>query len=203
MTEKTVSPIIGFDNNAYLEGVQHLGKLYQSILYQQVLCISYQSYKSNQAQKVILHPYYLKQYNNRWFLLGWNAELEKITNLALDRIKQMVEEAETYRENTTDFEAYFDDIIGVTLTENAAVEKIILKFKATAAPYVLSKPLHHSQKKISYIDGELVISIQVIPNYELESLILSFGERVEVLEPEYFKKGIINRISLALGIISM
>ena len=197
MMEKTITPIIGFDNNAYLEGIAYLGKLFQHILYQQTLCITYQSYRSDHAQKFIIHPYYLKQYNNRWFLLGWNAALDRISNLALDRIKQIEQETQPYRENTIDFEEYFDDIIGVTLTEGLEKQKIILKFFPSAAPYVLSKPLHHSQKKVSYIDGELTISIEVVPNYELESLILSFGERVEVLVPSYLRDNIVKRLEVS------
>lgn len=200
MMEQNVSPIIGFDNNAYLEGIAYLGKLFEYILYKQTLCITYQSYKSEQAQKFTIHPYYLKQYNNRWFLLGWNAALDRISNLALDRIKYIEEEAQPYRTNNIDFEEYFDDIIGVTLTDGKEKEKVILRFFPSSAPYVLSKPLHHSQKRISYIDEVLTISIEVIPNYELESLILSFGERVEVLMPNIFKIKIAERLTLTKSI---
>jgi predicted DNA-binding transcriptional regulator YafY len=197
LMEKNASPIIGFDNNAYLEGVQHIGKLYQYILYKQGVSITYQSYRSDEPMKFILHPYYLKQYNNRWFLLGWNAKLDKMTNLALDRIKLIEEEHIPYIETTINFEEYFDDIIGVTLMEDKEKEKVILKFFPSSAPYVLSKPLHHSQKRISYANGELIISIEVILNYELESLVLGFGERVEILMPNIFRVKIAERLILS------
>lgn len=194
LLENNTAPIIGFDNNNYLTGIERLGDLFHSILYKKPLCITYQSYKRTEPSKQLLHPYYLKQYNNRWFLFGLNAKLNKITNLALDRIKDLEEENISFIENTIDFEDYFEDIIGVTLPENSTKEKIILKFSALASPYVFSKPLHHSQKKVSDIDGELTISIEVIPNYELESLVLSFGERVMVIEPDDFKNLIKGRL---------
>lgn len=196
LMEKNTAPIIGFDNNNYLTGIERLGDLFHAILYKKPLCITYQSYKRTAPAKQLIHPYYLKQYNNRWFLLGLNAQMNKITNLALDRIKAVDDEPIDFVANTIDFEDYFDDIIGVTLPEDTAKEKITLKFAATASPYVFSKPLHHSQKKVSYENDELIISIEVIPNYELESLILSFGERVEVLEPESFREKISERLEM-------
>lgn len=195
LLEQHHSPIISFDTNQYLTGIEHLSELFYAILYKKPLCISYQSYKSEEPSKQLLHPYHLKQYNNRWFLLGLNHKYNTITNLALDRIKLIEEETIPYINTSINFEEYFDDIIGVTLTEDKLKEKIMLKFFPSSAPYVLSKPLHHSQKKISYIDGELIISIEVIPNYELESLILGFGERVEVIAPEKFKTDIETRIN--------
>ncbi|MBO9672194.1 MAG: WYL domain-containing protein [Sphingobacteriaceae bacterium] len=195
LLENNTAPIIGFDNNNYLTGIERLGDLFHCILYKKPLCITYQSYKKAEPSKQLLHPYYLKQYNNRWFLFGLNAKLNKITNLALDRIKAVEEEHIPFIENTIDFEEYFDDIIGVTLPENGSKERIVLKFSPLASPYVFSKPLHHSQKKVKYTDEELTIAIEVIPNYELESLILSFGERVEVIEPDSFKDRIKTRLA--------
>jgi predicted DNA-binding transcriptional regulator YafY len=197
LMEKDTAPIIGFDNNNYLTGIERLGDLFHAILYKKPLCITYQSYKRTEPSRQLIHPYYLKQYNNRWFLLGLNANLNKITNLALDRIKEIEEENLIFIENDTDFEDYFDDIIGVTLPENGKKEKIILRFAPSAGPYVYSKPLHHSQKKIDYTNDELTISIEVIPNYELESLILGFGERVEVISPDMLILHIKNRLKLA------
>ncbi|TKC02638.1 helix-turn-helix transcriptional regulator [Pedobacter cryotolerans] len=200
LLEQHNSPIISFDTNQYLTGIEHLSELFYAILYKKPLCISYQSYKNEEPTKQLLHPYHLKQYNNRWFLLGLNHTYNTITNLALDRIKSIEEEPIPYVATDINFEEYFDDIIGVSLLDGKNKEKIILKFSPSSAPYVLSKPLHHSQKKISYIDGELIISIEVIPNYELESLILSFGERVEVLTPNGFRDKIAERLEMNTAI---
>ena len=198
--EKGGTPIISFDNNAYLTGIENLGSLFYHILYKRPLCITYQSYKSDQPSKFVIHPYYLKQYNNRWFLLGLNQKLDKITNLALDRIQVLKEETIDFVPHCIDFQEYFDDIIGLTVPDGGIIEKIVLKFSESASPYVLSKPLHHSQKKIEYNSGELTVSIEVIPNYELESLVLSFGERVEVIKPEDFKDKIINRLEKSVSL---
>lgn len=197
--EKDKPDIIGFDNNEYLRGAEYIGQLFHFILNRQTLCITYHPFNCPEPLQYIMHPYYLKQYNNRWFLFGLNDDLKKITIVALDRILDLTPHHVSYIENHNfDFKDYFDDIIGVSLIEGETLQKIMLRFNAKAAPYVESKPLHGSQKIISRSQGDLVISIEVIPNYELESVILSYGERVSVLEPESFKKKIADRLKEAL-----
>ncbi|PWG78017.1 helix-turn-helix transcriptional regulator [Pararcticibacter amylolyticus] len=199
LLENESAPIISFDSNSYLKGIELLAPLFHHILYKNPLCISYQSYKSDHARDFIIHPYYLKQYNNRWFLLGLNDALNKITILALDRILGISEEDIVFIPNTEyDFNEYFEDVIGVTIVEGSEPVTVVLQFPPRAAPYVLSKPLHGSQKRISNDESGLVVSLEVIPNFELESLILSFGETVKVLEPADLKERIKERLMEAL-----
>ncbi|WP_221391600.1 YafY family protein [Dyadobacter sp. NIV53] len=196
LLEKNTETIISFDNNRYLTGIEYLGRLFHDILYKRPLSIQYQPYKLDKLTEYVIHPYYLKQYNNRWFLFGLHNDYKKITNLALDRIAGISQIEIPFIPNTIcDFNEYFEDIIGVTKYEHVEVQKIILAFDKQIAPYILSKPLHESQKLVSH-DEELIISIEVIPNYELESMILSFGDRVRVLAPEGFRNVIAERLKM-------
>jgi len=200
LLEKGNETIISFDNNRYLKGIEHLGELFQAILYKKVLCLKYQSYKSEILKEYHVHPYYLKQYNNRWFLLGLSETWDKISTFALDRIIAIDDSQNQYIPNCDyNFDEYFEDIIGVTVYQDAEPVLITLIFNKDAAPYVLSKPLHGSQKKISENESELVVSIEVIPNYELESLILSYGDRVNVSGPESLQNSIKIRLQKALN----
>ena len=83
---------------------------------------------------------------------------------------------------------YFHDIVGVTRLDKD-IEEIVLKFTKEQAPFIETKPLHPTQK-IDWVGDSLIVRINVIPNFELENLILSFGEKVEVLEP----KTLINKV---------
>jgi predicted DNA-binding transcriptional regulator YafY len=196
--ESGQADIIGFDSNEYLKGINFLGDLFNAVHYKKVLKISYQSFKREQPADYEIHPYYLKQYNNRWFLLGHNTEVKRLTILALDRIVSFVEIKGKYIKNKDiDFNEYFEDIIGVTKPEEVDVVKIELWFSKEEAPYVLTKPLHGSQRKIKNDSEGLIISIEVIPNYELEKLILSFGERVQVKGPKSFINSIKSRLKKA------
>ena len=177
-TEKVMS----FQSNEFLKGLEHLSTIFNAIIHNKVLNIKYQPYSKNSIN-YCLHPYYLKQFNNRWFLFGWDDDKQYMPNLALDRILSIeVDEVKDYIPNTTvHFNEYFDDVIGVTIP-NKPTEKILLKFDLERFPYVESKPLHGSQKIKDREQG--IIEIDVKPNNELIAAISFFGDQVEVLAPE-------------------
>lgn len=79
--------VIGFEQNLDLKGLENITPLFGAIVNKQVLNIRYKSFKKNKPITCEVHPYFLKQYNNRWFLFGWNTEFNAITNFALDRIE--------------------------------------------------------------------------------------------------------------------
>ena len=121
-------------------------------------------------------------------MFGLNHKDKLIYNLPLDRIKSISQSSEKYIENTTlDFKDYFEDIIGVSFTPNEKPIKIKLKINNEVTPYILTKPLHGSQKKIESKAEGTIIEIEVIPNIELRQLILSYGAGIEVVSPEYFR----------------
>lgn len=179
--------VIGFEQNQYLKGIDFFSEIFNSIVSHQCLKILYQSF--NREEKVwIIHPYYLKQYNTRWFLLGLNDEYKRITNIPLDRIVSIEQANVAYETTEIDFEEYFEDIIGVTFPKDKEVTPVRLKFSESRFPYVISKPMHWSQKEIDR--GNRIIEIDVIPNKELTALLLSFGSDVEVLAPQELRDGV-------------
>jgi predicted DNA-binding transcriptional regulator YafY len=192
---KSGHDIMSFDSNEYLKGISHLQALFQAILYKKVLLIDYQSFRQEKARRYVIHPYFLKQYNNRWFLFGYNDDVVHLTNLALDRIEEIQEAQLDFIENDfVDFNEYFEDIIGVTRPKNVSPEKVLLHFTPNLAPYILTKPLHGSQKRIQEDENGLTVQLEVIPNYELEQLVLSYGEGVQVLQPPVLREQIKRRI---------
>src|SRR5882724_7289633 len=111
--------IVGFEENVDLKGIEYFGQLFNSILFKKAMLINYKAFTSDHAVEQIIHPYYLKQFNNRWFLFGKNMSFEGITNLALDRIVQVSDAHVDYVDNIEwDFNEYFEDIIGVTKPAN-------------------------------------------------------------------------------------
>lgn len=183
--ENQVKTIIEFDNNQYLRGIEHLGSIYNAILYNRVLKINYQPFQSENPSIVVLHPYYLKQYNNRWFLLGYNPAKKKDDwNLALDRILAINETTvEVYKNAQIDWSEYFEDIIGVTKPVGGNIDKISLHFIGKSGKYIETKPLHGSQKS-KWISNEILeVNLQLIINFEFERLIISYGDDVEVISP--------------------
>jgi len=190
--ENKPNAIVGFEQNQYLKGIDHFTELFQAIQYKKVLSIQYKSYKQTNSFLFNVHPYYLKQYNSRWFLFGYNEEYNNISNLALDRIISIKTIEKKYQENTTiNFETYFDDVIGVTVSNHATVNKIQLEISHSLWPYIESKPIHGSQKIISKNSDNVIIELLLQINYELVSTIFAYGEGIKVLQPESLKKEII------------
>lgn len=189
--------ILGFEENIFLKGKEYISVLYDAITYKKQLDIRYKPYRF--AAKILrINPCYLKQYNNRWFLFGYEKSRVGITNIALDRIENIIEVKGDYVLNADiDFEEYFDDIIGVTRIFEKPIERVILRISESLWPYIETKPIHGSQKIINRNEEYVDIELRLILNYELESVILSHGEKIEVLEPLVLKYKIKSRIEEA------
>jgi len=183
----TKNKVMTYDHNSDYEGLGFVTALFNAIVNKRVLQITYQDFRSPVPYDVTFHPYHLRQYNSRWYIFGWNENRKRIENMALDRIKAVIESKEPFREDETDWEDFFSDMIGVTRTNNEPIEVRLLITDSEQAAYIRTKPLHQSQKPIKQVEGGFETSIKVIPNYELEKLILSFGSRVVVLAPEELK----------------
>lgn len=188
--------IVAFDQNEQLKGLEFLSLLIDSAIHHHALRILYKTYSGNERETVV-HPYHLKQYNNRWFLFGLQEghHSNYITNKALDRIVRISPAADVafIPNSSVDFSSYFKDIVGVTLPEDHVdVEEVILKFDAARFPYMTSKPIHHSQKVLS--EEEHILALYVRPNKELEALIFSFGPQCEVLQPRWLREQIQKKI---------
>ena len=183
---------IGFEQNRDLEGLRYLSDLINCIIRKQPISITYRPFGKDNLLWTI-HPYYLKQYNNRWFLLGYNSAFDDISLLALDRIEAINDVNVPFIRNSKfDFEAYFRNIIGVTLEEGKKIEHIKLKFSVKRLPYVVSKPMHHSQ----FVEDERngIVTLDLIPNKELVSEIIWYGNDVEVLTPVSLRNEIQQKI---------
>ncbi|TAJ14546.1 WYL domain-containing protein [Marinilabiliaceae bacterium JC017] len=192
-TEQTRSrPIIHIDKNEKLKGLEHLNDLYQAILKKQVLKIEYRSFKAKSSHPIYFHPYLLKEYNNRWFITGHKNKAKEIMNLALDRMLSFtqVDNMPFHDDPTFHPDDYYKNVIGVTVNPGLMPRTITFWVDHFNAPYVLTKPLHASQQLISESPQGTILSINVVPNYELERLILGFGPGIEVLSPPSLRKRI-------------
>ena len=94
-----------------------------------------------------------------------------------------------------DFTEYFKNVIGVTVYKDRTAEEILLEVDKDLYPYVSSKPMHASQELIRYTeDGNAIVSLFVIPNFELKQQILSYGKRMKVVSPLHLQEAIIQNL---------
>lgn len=196
--KETPEDIVGFEENPFLRGLEHFNDLFEAIRNKVVLRTEYKSYQEGKLRTFYFHPWYLKQYNNRWFVFGVADQNNNLTNLAIDRIIAFKKTNISFRENTNiDFSEFFEDTIGVSVNQSGNPVTIILKLNTTLWPYIESKPLHGSQRVIEKSPEFVKISIQVQINYELLSILFSHMDKLEVLEPQYLRNDM-NKIAQSI-----
>lgn len=184
----TSKAFVDFEQNPYLKGLNHFTELFNAIQNSRALKIEYKGFKQKEASIAIIHPWYLKQYNTRWFLFGYNDAHKTLSNLALDRIISLSDSQITYQPNENiDFDEYFDDVVGVTVKTNEEPQKVLLKISSQLWPYIESKPMHGSQKVKSKTVDEIVIELFVQINHELVSHLFAFMDGVEIIEPKVLR----------------
>lgn len=192
--------IISFEQNQSLKGLNFLTPIIDAASNHQSLKVLYHNYKKGGRDiEFVIHPYYVKQYNNRWFLFGLENGQQRISNLALDRVVSVnvLNDLQFIPNRNIDFEHYFDEVVGVTIPKkNVDLQEVILCFTPDRLPYVISKPLHHSQRVINNEKGTVCVTVK--PTRELEQQILSFGSDVEVVSPVAFRTQIREKIANSL-----
>jgi predicted DNA-binding transcriptional regulator YafY len=130
----------------------------------------------------------MKEFRNRWYVLGYSEARHFIITLALDRIIKLKEANTAFKENKKlKPKEYFKHTLGITLGKGP-VEDIELWFSPTMAPYIKTQHLHHTQKTIHEDKHGLTINLKLIPNPELLQLLLSYCGNVKVLAPVSLKE---------------
>lgn len=192
-----IDKVVDFEQNPYLKGLNYFTDIFNAIVRKKALQIRYRA-NFGPSDEYLFHPYYLKkQYNNRWFVFGLveNCDGDRIMNMAIDRIDDFEEISITYIENKTiDFSEYFDDVVGVSVPQKEVQPQLILlRVDKSEYNYIESKPLHHSQKVKEVAEDFVTISLNLISNYEFETLLLGFANKVEILSPIWLRKKILTR----------
>lgn len=193
--------VVGFDECSALKGKSYFSTLVSAICNKEVLAIGYKSFSNPTGRERIVHPYYIKEYNKRWFLIGTEHGYDSPSTYAFDRIEYInkVSGIAYQGNNSIDFNNdYFADIVGVTRHTKAQIENIRLFVANNLYPYIKTKPIHPTQKEVNTDEEGVEIEINVRPNYELEQLILSYGEGLKVLSPDSLKSKIEGRIKKSL-----
>lgn len=191
--------IIEFDYNENLSNIDLIPLFYNAIDKKKVLKMTNKAaYQFN--RKIQLIPYFLKEFNNRWFCIGMcikaDGSIQEDYICALDRVSNVEESTDfLYQEAKRDYSHYFDDIIGIRHEMDLKTGLLMKKehiLIQTRSQYthgrILTKPLHSSQMEIAKFgegpNGMGIVSIDVVPNLELITLILGFGSKIKVIGPE-------------------
>ena len=204
---KTDRQIVSFTKNP-LENSNLLGELFTCIAQRQVVELHYHRFDTpDEDRKTVVHPYLLKEYNRRWYLIGAADNDGKILSFALDRIDKVVPlPVKEYIPYDGDLNERFEDIIGVSLYDDRPLQTILFWVSDFSKEYVATKPLHDSQRHFKgekektlrqqylMLEGGYFFSIECLENYELIRELSSFGKDLLVLSPTDIQQKVRDRV---------
>lgn len=173
------------------QGTENLYLLLHAIKNRLQINFEYQKFYDKEATKRYIDPYLLKEFRNRWYVIGKDSFDERVKTFGLDRISEIeilhtkFEIDKLYRGKNS-----FEYCFGIIQGEHKKPEKIALSFTPFQGKYVKTLPLHHSQKVLVDNDQELRISLEVYPTHDLKMEILSYGTEVKIIAPQAFVKDI-------------
>ena len=186
--------IVHLAQPSVIPGQKWLDQLYNAIKEEKPLMMTYEPF-GKEASSIVISPYMLKEYDNRWYLYAFQNEKKQLRTYGLERITNLRPTLQEYIPNEIfDPENYFKDVLGITKERHKKVQKIEFKVYKKSVNYAKTKPLHSSQKEIETHKSYSTFTIDVIPNYELETTLLSFGENIEVIKPLRLRNTIKKRI---------
>ena len=176
---------IAFDTGGGLKGIENLKPLLDAVKNNRKIAFTHFNFHTGKSKKYTLKPYLLKEYQNRWYVVGIIDGLKEFRTFGIDRIAQLEVQPKTFTpDKKLNPAEMFNQTIGLVYSLNS-VQTIVLSFTPTQGQYIKTLPLHSSQKKLIDDDNEYRISLDVVPNYELTQQILKHGDTVKVLQPAW------------------
>lgn len=189
ISKENRAPIIHFDSVPNLKGLKLLNPIYNYILKRQPIVVRYKPYNTDEMT-MVFHPYLLKEFRNRWFMIGCADEDLTLFNFALDRIVSIEPAIDVeYKENPQfDKETFYDDVVGVSKNLNHRPMKVVFWASKKESNYIKTKPIHHSQKVIKEDENGTTFSIKVVVNYELYSIFSSYTGGIKIISPKFMAR---------------
>ncbi|ELV7525254.1 conserved hypothetical protein [Flavobacterium psychrophilum] len=179
---------VEFENKAAIETLPNFKTILNAIQQNLPITFNHYSFYQLKEEEYALKPYLLKQYQNRWYVIG---ETEKgYRTFGIDRIKNIIIGTKKFKPKTEEAKDKFSHVIGLNYIDHK-IESIKLSFHLSQKPYVLSLPLHHTQKEIN-LENDKTFDIELLihPNFEFRQQILKYGSLVKILQPKWLAEEI-------------
>lgn len=167
-------------------GEKFLAPIIEALRDKCVLQMTYQGFGKPCPHTFPIEPYCLKMFKQRWYVLVYAPDIDKMRVYGLDRIHAIEPTKKKYQlPDDFDAEAYFKDAYGVTvLDEQQQPQKIVISMSEDQAHYLRTLPLHPTQKEIEPINGYPAFSFYVYPSEEFCQELFKYGSDLEVHEPK-------------------
>lgn len=189
-----ISNFVQFETALSSQGNEFLAPILASIKDNNIIEFVYTSYITDKPKKRTVIPLLLKEYRNRWYLISFDIDKNDIITYALERMQDLVQTEEFgVKPNDFDPDIFFKHAIGITSSKDEPIT-IVLKADKIASKYILSQPFHSSQRIIKEGKNRTSFELKIVNSEEFVRSILSYGNGIEIIEPESLRNEMISRI---------
>ena len=180
-------------------GQQYLTAVMQAMLDGAVLRIGYRKYLSPEAEQRVLHPYAVKEFAKRWYIVAFSVQAQALRVYALDRVRSLERTGEHFSmPGNFDVDTLFEASYGIYLPEGAQPQLVILRATERETAYLQDLPLHPSQTLIEQGNGYSLFALRVIPNPNFIMDLCKYGDRLEVMEPLSVREAVKEALNKAI-----
>ncbi len=181
--DTAIEEYVQFETVDRVGGSEFLEPLLTAIKNKNKVQFEHKGFSSEVAKTRRIHPYLLKEYRNRWYLVGKSELKDKVITFGLDRVSKLTVLSDTYKKNHSfSPDRFFKYSIGIT-SDDGSPSKIIIEAEVLLSKYLLSQPLHISQEYLGEKNNVHLFSFFLLPTYELKMQLLGFGKDIKVIEP--------------------
>lgn len=175
---------ISFDTSSQLKGIQNLTIILKAIKDFNQIQFIHRSFYHLEASIKTIEPYGLKEYANRWYVIGKSLPSQEIRTFGIDRMEQIEILKTKFKRPKENPLLEFENVLGLVYSIHP-IQKVVLSFTAQQGNYIKTLPIHPSQKTLIDSEEELRVELFLKPNLELIQRIMMYGDEVSVLEPNW------------------
>jgi len=191
---------VHFEKSPLIRGTEYLQELIDHITDKKVIRIQYRKFDSEQAGQYVIHPYLLKEYRNRWYVVGYHEDDRMFKIFGLERIEGITRlPLKTYLTQIVDFERFFENSIGITRYDEEPVD-ILIACTSRLSKYLITKPLHPKQEFIKEEKGWCIFKFHLVPTPEFTAALLGWADQIKVMKPAKYKKELASKIESMMAL---
>ncbi len=184
VNDNAVENYVQFEKIKTAKGSEHLEKMLSAIKSKSKIQFFYQSFNATEKKLRRIHPYLLKEYRHRWYLIGKDELKNRTQTYGLDRLSDLQVLSDRFDlDSNFDPDRFFKHSIGITANVGSP-EKIIIETEELLSKYLLSQPLHESQEYLGVKNNKHQFSYFLLPTYELKMQLLGFGKEIKIIAPQ-------------------
>ncbi|KYG73336.1 hypothetical protein AWW68_11555 [Roseivirga spongicola] len=184
LSKENYAKYISYGEADLLKGISNVPKLLEAIDKKRVITFRHHSYQRESINQRSIQPYLLREYLNRWYVIGYKTDTKELRTYGVDRISDLeITKSSFERRPNHNIESLFDHVIGVVFDANQLI-KVEFKAPLSQKNYLNSLPLHKSQQHLIDDNDESYFQMEVVHNYELEQKLLMHSAFITVTKPK-------------------